>query len=742
MEPNFNRCEDEKIHLLAQIQDFGFLIVVDASFSVLACSENLLDLAKMSLSDVMNRSVKEMIAILLSSPSEEIFVDLVPSIQEDRLRMFDVKVGDVPFHLSIYASGDYFYFEFERRTAEDLSVLTCYSFIQSLNREESAIWNSLCKVIRNITQYDRTMLYKFAEDGSGVVIAEQKSEELTSYLNLHYPESDIPKQARALYLKNPCRSVADIRGKRIPLVGRAEEPVDLTYSGIRALSPVHLQYLENAGVEASLSFSVIIQGQLWGLVTCQNVTPKHVDLGHRRVALTMVQYAVNKYQAELNKLDLMSYERIREFELLLAAELMEKSNTFQAIRQLAVGMMDIVQADGLAVVRNDEVMSFGYSPRKENLLKLEQHFDESVSDTVFACAEFGLNHPDIFGGDPVPEGVGWAKIVRKQTFSIFWFRKEYEVSEDWAGKPEKNVLYDESSQMYQPSPRLSFEVWRKSVLGKSKAWSRHDRKFIESVQQVVRDNLLRKSEKIKALNQELVALNNSLDTYAYTITHDLKNPLSAIKLYGQMMQYRKDGSADFLEKASATILESVTLMEDLMSKVLEFSRAKVYEFEPELVDIMPIVTQIATSALVKYNLPKDAVVMSSSLHPLMGEKTLFYQLFLNVINNGIKYSSKVAYPEVHITSLECRDSVKYIIRDNGIGMAPEEVENIYVMFKRLSNSDAFEGSGVGMSIVKRIADRLGVVIDIQSELGKGTEITMTFPVNTFSRVSNEGVAIM
>jgi signal transduction histidine kinase len=221
-------------------------------------------------------------------------------------------------------------------------------------------------------------------------------------------------------------------------------------------------------------------------------------------------------------------------------------------------------------------------------------------------------------------------------------------------------------------------------------------------------------------------MNNALDTYAYTISHDLKNPLSAIKVSTEFLQYRQDVKPELLKKMSSNILDSVHIILNMLDKIHQFSKASSFNFEKEIVETENFVDEIIEMSKHRFG-SNNVEVIVNNLLPVQGEKTLLYQLFLNIIGNAIKYSSKATSARVIIDSFRTDNGIIYTISDNGIGMEEDELASIYEMFKRMSNSSGYEGSGIGMSIVKRIADKLGIDISIKSKLNEGTTVKLMFP---------------
>ena len=238
--------------------------------------------------------------------------------------------------------------------------------------------------------------------------------------------------------------------------------------------------------------------------------------------------------------------------------------------------------------------------------------------------------------------------------------------------------------------------------------------------------MLSKAVEIESLNTQLIEMNNALDTYAYTISHDLKNPLSAIKLSTGVLQYRKDINYELISKMTSNIMDSIDIILNMLDKIHQFSRASSFNFEKEIVEPDNFMGGIIDMIKHRYEAEHVAVTIKNLL-PVEGEKTLLYQLFLNIIGNAIKYSSRRESALVTIDSFSTSNGIIYTVTDNGIGIEEDELASIYEMFRRMSNSSGYEGSGIGMSIVKRIADKLGIDISIKSKVDEWTMVQLIFP---------------
>jgi light-regulated signal transduction histidine kinase (bacteriophytochrome) len=248
------------------------------------------------------------------------------------------------------------------------------------------------------------MIYQFLYDGSGQVIEELVKPNLESYLDLHYPESDIPAQARALYLKNPVRITSHVSGQTYPIVGLVpKEEIDLTYSITRASSPVHREYLKNAKVESSFSTSIIVNGELWGMVACQNAEPKHLDLQSRLLAETLTRTSANAFASYRSLQTLEEYQRINLSNISLRQNLLSEEDFRKALETNIRDIMDSCAADGMIIKINNEILTAGSVPNHPDIEKIinwskenNLNFEENtyISNTLCQDINVELDNPE------------------------------------------------------------------------------------------------------------------------------------------------------------------------------------------------------------------------------------------------------------------------------------------------------------------------------------------------------------
>ncbi len=719
-------CHEEEIHLCGKIQFFGFLCIFDEG-GCIAASENLPSVLEIPMKEILGRSIDQLLP-LLSSEQAWNLKEIERQITGEIFTRFveRIRIKGVDYYLSIYRYDEKTYVEVEICSENQLKATRLFYYAKYLEEQHGNAWQSSTVLIRQIIGFDRVMVYRFEEDNSGQVIAESLAEGMTSLMGYRYPEFDIPAQARALYVKFLARHVADIDAPTIAIKGLGPREIDLTRCSLRALSPVHLQYLKNAGARASASFSIVIEGKLWGLVACQNGLPLNVDLAQRHLCAFLTQYAINYYLSEHQKENLVAQTIMGVMERDLKSELLVNSDIGIVLERFAPQILEIVGADGLMIKHDGGSKTWGEVPADLQLRQIHQFIEKQDESDLFFTSNFVYEGTDLEQSAIFP-GILRINILPSNKWHIYLFRKEHVYEDVWAGKPEKIYHYDPEREVEFPSPRTSFEAWREKMKGKSIKWKKAELSFMEKVAQITQQAIAQRGGEIAQLNKELVRSNNALDTFGYTLTHDLKNPLSSIKLAAQMMLMKDDLPKEMLRKMALNIMDATGLITEMMDKVYQLTQSNYVAFKIELIDPRNKILNILESCKQQFDSAKLDFVLGETL-PILGERTLLYQLFLNLIGNAIKYSSKKEQPRVEVYSEKHGHSVYYYIKDNGIGMDIRDNCNIFDIFKRLPNSQGFEGSGIGLSIVKRIADRLDAKITVESQLDIGTTFCVKFKV--------------
>jgi light-regulated signal transduction histidine kinase (bacteriophytochrome) len=383
------------------------------------------------------------------------------------------------------------------------------------------------RLLRAMLRYDRVMVYKFAEDGSGEVIAENKRADLESFAGQHFPASDIPAQARVLYLRNTIRVINDVRDAGAvlePTLDAQGRPLDLSYSHLRCVSPIHIEYLRNMGVAASMSASIVINGRLWGLVACHHYSAKAMSLAER-VATEMF--------AELLSLRIDSFERGEVNSVAqqagvalerIVAGTTEETDIAGFLRERLGELKALIPCDGAALVMDGVWTLLDATPPSSVLPDLAAFLSERAVRRVYATQSLSQEWPEAAAFAAQAAGVLALPLSQRPRDYLVFFRREQIETVNWGGDPNK--VYMSGPNGDRLSPRKSFEIWKEIVHLQSTPWTPHDRQIAESARVQLLEIMMRHSE---ALANERRVAEVRQKTLNEELNHRVKNILALIK---------------------------------------------------------------------------------------------------------------------------------------------------------------------------------------------------------------------
>ncbi|HEX7869689.1 MAG TPA: HAMP domain-containing sensor histidine kinase, partial [Chryseobacterium sp.] len=271
-----------------------------------------------------------------------------------------------------------------------------------------------------------------------------------------------------------------------------------------------------------------------------------------------------------------------------------------------------------------------------------------------------------------------------------------------------------------------------NIRGNSKRWGSKNVIAVNLIRDLVLETSHKQYITIKKLNDQLKKVNEELDSFSYTISHDLGTPLTVMKLNAQMLLKSFGETSDKNKNKINSIIDEINSMAEMMQNVLQLSRAKHSEIQLENIETSPTIQKITENAKMTYDAQKSIVVIKECPE-VLADKTMLHQVFLNIINNAVKYSSDQEQPIIEIEGTEQGDKIIYRIKDNGIGIPEENKHKMFKIFNRMDNAKKFKGNGVGLSIVHRIMNRLGGNVDYESS-NEGTCFILTFQKPKFVKL--------
>lgn len=739
---DLTNCDIEPIHIPGQVQSHGFLLVLDQDTRIRYYSDNITSFLPGIADDLIGKPLEYIEGLLGSIYQPDFIRKLIASGLDrkgfERTNPVPIVISGISYYLVISASNDYHLLEFEPAMSNfDLDVqsmmgrsiaeILTYSDIQLL-LDNSAIQ------VKQIIDFDRVMIYRFAPDGHGEVIAEAKNADLPPWLGLHYPASDIPRQARELYKLNLTRLIADVNAvpSRISTTTDSPADLDLTYSQLRAVSPIHIQYLKNMGVCSSFSISLKFKNELWGLIACHNYSPRFIDYKSREYAKVIGQILSPALEFRQNEEAMLVKDKFKVNMEKLAKQLLESDHMEDALTTMPVTLLDVVKADGAILVHNKKIYKLGATPNDKQLLRLMTWISVNVKDPVYQTDQFSETYPEAAAYKNTASGILISVLSKDLGDYMAWFRGEMIQTINWAGNPDKPVIINDNG-LLDISPRNSFEVWSETVSGIAEGWSLEDLKTVIKLKEEVNYGVMHKAGAARMMNERLKMAYDELESFSYTISHDLKNPIASIKSYAQLL-IRDQTILERGQKMLQRIADRADQMNLMINAVLDYSRIG---RSPML--YRPIHTGLLIADIIKdlelvYNLTGLQITVGET-PDLYGDPIMVLQVFSNLIGNAVKYAQYANPAIVHIEGEIIEDEVCYHIRDNGIGIDQADLPKIFELFNRMENVRDIEGSGVGLAIVKRIVEKHRGRVWVESDLGRGSVFHVVFnkqPLNEYT----------
>lgn len=740
---NLTNCEQEPIHIPGSIQPHGFLIAIDTNFTVRYASGNIKDYTLLSVGEILQKPIE----ILIGTDQMAEFQNYIEHLQNKITTPHIVNIENSQFQCVIHHSSDFLICEFEPVSEFIPRVSTVYD--QAINFAKymgqamtlQQLCDSVATEIRALTGYDRVMVYRFDKEYNGEVFAESKSDEHEPFLGLHYPHTDIPIQARQLYIKNLLRLIVDINYTPVPIFTRenaTNENLDLSYSTLRSVSPIHIEYLKNMGVGATLTISLIHEDKLWGLVACHHYSAKYIDHYTRIAAQLQGHFLTSQIQVrEMAEEYTIAANINKSLETLLNQTFAPERTSLQSLVQQAQ-ILEICNASGVAVLLNDVVYKAGKTPADDSILKIASWARTKASKGFYSTDRLPEHLPEAQEWCETASGILYYQLGVVHDETIIWFRPESLEEINWSGDPEKAIIKDANGL----SPRKSFEKYQQIVKCRSHEWTKTEQTaastFSYSLQKYITLILLTEEEaRQRELTKQLRDSNLELENISWISTHDLKEPLRKIQLFSsRLLDLEKNMSADIsntLQKMNA----SANKMQKLISDITNYSRIRHAEKSFEKIDLSELITKVITELHEEIE-EKTAVISTRDLSSVVGIPVIVYQLFSNLIGNALKFSkagipalisieqSKELCPSPEPDDIKLYS--KITITDNGIGFENEFSDKIFKIFTRLHAVDKYQGTGIGLALCKKIMQLHNGYIFAEGEKNEGATFSLYFPV--------------
>jgi light-regulated signal transduction histidine kinase (bacteriophytochrome) len=729
--PDLSNCADEPIHVPGAIQPHGCLVSFDpATTAVWQASRNA--------DEFIHRDA----AALVGTPLGQ----ALPGPVADWL-MRCVQAGapaDEPMRWqargldllgTVHARDGIAILEIERDAPDREGGLAraVQRALGRLSRHDTlaALLDETVDVVRALSGFDRTMVYRFDHDDHGEVVAESRIDGIEPYLGLHYPESDIPRQARELYRRNWIRAIPDARYTPVPIEPPLRpdtgQPLDLGGCALRSVSPVHLEYLANMGVQASMSVSLLVGGRLWGLISCLHGSPLAVPHGLRS-ACEAIGRLVSLQIGALEAVEMQRAEASHRAPLgrLVQAMGADADEVLRGLAREPSALLEVVEAAGAAIVTRDGVDTVGACPERADVLALVEHVRSHVGrDGLFV--EHSM--PERTGDDrhaPRASGLLAVTLPRPDAPCVVWFRPEHVRTVHWGGDPNKPAEVEGPGATPRLHPRRSFELWKQTVRGKAVRWHPADLRAAAELRRcAIEIDLARQVRKEQAAVR-------ARDDLVAVVSHDLRTPMSIVAMQATLIQrvlgQDATDSSQRLRTSAEMIQRASQRMSAMLRDLLDLAKIEAgrYQVSPSSVPVDDILDDACTllqpvaqaKRLSLERAPVDDIRARA-------DPERVFQVLANLVSNAIKFSPEGA--PVTLGARAVGTMCELWVRDEGCGIGPEQLPHIFERYWQAKDTSSM-GTGLGLYIARGIVRAHGGDIRAESVPGKGSTFYFTLPL--------------
>ncbi len=714
---DLDNCAAEPIHVPGSIQPHGVLLAFTAAGLLATRSANA---ALLGALPAIGEALAEghltptALAILRAA------IAAPGTIEDAEIVLPDGHIADITLH----AHEGLLFAEFEARApgappASQHAQLVHKALTRIQTQEDvQSLLEAGVDEIASLSGFDRVMAYVFHADDSGEIVAERRRRpDLEPYLGLRYPASDIPAQARRLFVLNPIRLIVDVAYEPVPLQpdhnpvtgGR----IDLSHAVLRSVSPIHCEYLGNMGVHGSMAISIVVQGRLWGMFACHHYAPHLVSPAVRRACRLLSQIVsllAERLQA-LRRSDGMARGQS------LRAAIIERARADDYIlRALTTGspqVLDLLPASGIAAGSLETLQNIGETPPRENLPALFSWLDRH-GGTRFATSSISRDAPELAAACAGFAGLLAVRFSTERNGWLVWFRREMLETQRWAGDPAKPLVVGPHGARL--SPRGSFAEWQQVVRGQAEPWDDGEIFEAEELRRGLADITASRLQEVVRAKEMLLAM----------LGHDLRNPVQAIAMAGAALKL--DGAR--ADAVQAQIARISGRMGRLINHVLDLSRLNagfslVRQREPR--DVGELLDDIVNEA--RYAHPQSVLeARYDALGRLDMDADRMAQVFMNLISNA-RHHGDAGKP---VTLEAWRDPTTLHVRviNHGPALTEQALQTLFEPFKRgsIDNADNPRGLGLGLFIASTVVREHGGRLAVESGGGLVT-FTVSLPLS-------------
>lgn len=729
-EVDLDNCAREPIHIIGNIQEFGLLLVADLkSFKITQCSENVAAFLPWNADELLGRNLSDVIG-----------TSIVKKYQEERSDRIDFsplecEVEGQSFLLVAHQSEGHLLIDMELLiqdpAMEEIDASRLFMDFRK-KRGNQDIFQRTAKLAKDYFGYDRVLIYQFDHQWNGKVVGEAKEQELQSWYGLHYPASDIPAQSRAMFLKNEIRIICNVGYTPVPITPvnspLTGAPLNLSPSSLRAVSPIHIEYLQNMGVGASVTAAIEVNGRLWGLMTGHHARPRHLNYFQREsyhflarlLAMELTLEDSITYRREMARMD-----RTRE---LLVQHIRQTHDVPGALFGTDLTVMNLFSCTGGALYVNGTWHFTGKHPEEADLQELLTDVLLPNPQALFHTEALSKIYEKAWKYKEVASGLLSLRMAENKYLLLF--RQEVVQTVTWGGDPNNKAYFD--ARKKRLSPRKSFEKWTQLQQGTALPWKDYELSELKKLGENLSYEFLdRQRKEIQELYGQLSEANEELQLFTYGLSHDLKAPVRGIE--GVLDILLEDYSDQLDAQGKAYIEKTIRLnkkVENMIDDILIYSKtAHTDTLELEELDTIALLEEVTDLISARSRYPKASIQIQQDLPYCYGDRPMLIQVWANLLSNALKYSQDKPAPIVEIRSDRRNGKAVFMIKDNGMGFPQKLQEAIFEPFTRAVGSKV-EGSGIGLALVRKIVEKHGGEIWAEGSPGEGSIFYLYLPAKT------------
>lgn len=699
---DLNECDKEPIHIPSAIQPHGFFIAIDPNTLQIAAASTNIDLFfTFSVQALIGQSLKTFFPLLSEwvtiSNENQNYLPQIFALSHSR--------EITRFILVMHQNNEYLILEGEPAQESDLfpDHLAQSVMNEAINLSTARTIDELCRLgvdsLQRLSGFGRVMVYEFDDEYNGCVTSEIKIPEMCSYLDHHFPAADIPVQARELYRKNLIRFIPTSEYTPIPLLNLSTQPIDMSSSVLRSVSPIHLEYLRNMDVSASMSLSIIVDGKLWGLFACHHPTSLFLSYSIRRYCEMFIQLFNAIIQEKIANEASQDFFRLKNQHSSLKEAfqiLSNQSNIHNAFMSLGRLWLDALDSDGVCLLQNGNSTVFGITPDLIQIQDLSKKIALLYKNDLYFSSSLMASFPESSLPDSIA-GVIRLIISYEPYTEIFWFRKEWVRDLKWAGNPDHKSDIELTQRI---NPRKSFETLVVQQRGKSLPWKTSHLLAAELYKEFGSIIELDSARIIMEHQQQLLIQQSKraiMGEMISAISHQWNQPLNALSLLisslSILIENSKKIDSNFLEDFQKEGMEKIRFMNETIHTFRNF-------FKPDKIrsefSMKESIQEVGEQLLPQLHYHNIHLIIDNNPGIIYGFPNEFKQIILNLLSNAhdVLIEKNITNPWVKCSFGSDNGYTLLKICDNGGGIPVEYLNRIFTPYFSTKVDDGTRGIGL------------------------------------------------